>query len=88
MVFLVFTDYLLKRKNMKQKLLKRISKIHAIKCNKTLSEHKVLDSFIQLDRFKTIICAQQINDDVNEWAYQKEPLVSEAEIQELIRNAG
>jgi hypothetical protein len=79
---------------MKQKLLKRISKIHAIKCNKTLSEHEVLDSFIQLDRFKTIIYAhnneidlQQINDDVNEWAYQKEPLVSEAEIQELMRNA-
>jgi len=80
---------------MKQKLLKRISKIHAIKCNKTLSEHKVLDSFIQLDKFKTIIYAhsnaidlQQISDDVNNWAYTKEPIVSEGEIQELMKNAG
>ncbi len=79
---------------MKQELLKRISKIHAIKCNKTLSEHKVLDSFIQLDRFKTIIYAhsneidlKQISKDVNDWAYKKEPTVNEAEIQDLMRNA-
>jgi hypothetical protein len=80
---------------MKQELLKRISKIHAIKCNKTLSENKVLDSFIQLDKFKTIIYAhsniidlQQISDDVNAWAFNKSPTVSEAEITQLMRNAG
>jgi hypothetical protein len=77
---------------MKSTLLRKISKIHAIKCGKTLKDNEVLNSFIRLDYFKTSIYAtqdeellNQLAEQVDTWA-KESPSVTEGEINDLMRN--
>jgi len=74
----------------KHNLLKRISAIHAIKCNKSTSFELALKSFKELSDFKTIVEESQdskllgISSSINEWQNATPP-VYENEIITLLK---
>lgn len=74
----------------KHSLLKRISAIHAIKCNKSISFELALKSFKELSDFKTIVEESidskllGISSSINAWQ-NTNPQVYENEIIELLK---
>ena len=75
---------------MKRELKKRISKIHAVKANKTRISSLAEASYQEQERLKLIIDALGEDDDftkiiqeINNWANQ-EPFVTDSEINEIM----
>tara|TARA_Y100000588_G_C13901800_1_gene773214 strand:+ start:363 stop:578 length:216 start_codon:yes stop_codon:yes gene_type:complete len=64
-------------------LFRKISLIHAIKCDKTNDENIANRSFKKLDNLKTKInSGENVTIEITEWM-QENPAVTEAEIKEL-----
>ncbi|MCB2196983.1 MAG: hypothetical protein KQH79_14070 [Bacteroidetes bacterium] len=67
-------------------LLQRISKIHAIKCNKSLSDKDAIDSFNTLNEFRSNIetgVLKDIEARINKWQSES-PVASNYEIELLL----
>ena len=71
-------------------LLKRSSKIHAVKCNKTTAETQAFASSDRLNELLKQIAEatedqlEKISDEVNRWAGSS-PIATERDIQELFK---
>lgn len=77
---------------MKHELIKRISKIHAIKCWKSTEMNLSIESFNTLTALNERVIACQdditwngINQDIIKWAGTN-PIATEREINELLKN--
>lgn len=72
-------------------LLRKISIIHAIKCDKAKSFQTDIDSFKRLDELKKLVVESndsqltQVNIYVNSWK-DTEPIVTDSEMEQLLKS--